>query len=219
MPAESNILIYQTEDGNTKIDVRLENETVWMTQKAIAELYQTTPQNITLHIRNILQYADKRKYSCYFSIIKKEGLRNIRRKLIYYNLDIIYNIAIRGQYFEKINKLISFAKIHGLKKEYLEVFPIKEKNFEEMLKDSLIDIVEIHQQFNIDKYYVDFYIPQLKLVIEYDEKHHVKQIEKDKLRQKVIEEKLQVEFIRVKEGQEMKGLNLIIKDLLKKKGK
>lgn len=50
---ESNILIYQTEEGNTKIDVRLENETVWMTQKAIAELYQSTKQNISLHIKNI----------------------------------------------------------------------------------------------------------------------------------------------------------------------
>jgi hypothetical protein len=50
---KTDILIYQLEDGKTKVDVRLENETVWMTQKAIAELYQTTPQNITLHIKNI----------------------------------------------------------------------------------------------------------------------------------------------------------------------
>ncbi|MBS7528592.1 virulence RhuM family protein [Fusibacter paucivorans] len=45
MENNNDLLIYQTEDGKTKIDVRLENETVWMTQKAIAELYQTTPQN------------------------------------------------------------------------------------------------------------------------------------------------------------------------------
>ena len=49
MDNKTGILIYQTEDGNTKIDVKLENGTVWMTQKAIAELYQTTSQNITLH--------------------------------------------------------------------------------------------------------------------------------------------------------------------------
>jgi hypothetical protein len=49
MQNETGVLIYQTEDGNTKIDVRLENETVWMTQKAIAELYQSTKQNIILH--------------------------------------------------------------------------------------------------------------------------------------------------------------------------
>lgn len=50
----SDILIYQTEDGKTKIDVRLEGETVWLTQAAMAELYQSTKQNISLHIKNIL---------------------------------------------------------------------------------------------------------------------------------------------------------------------
>ena len=47
------ILIYQTEIGETRLDVRLEDETVWLTQKAMAELFQTTPQNITLHLNNI----------------------------------------------------------------------------------------------------------------------------------------------------------------------
>jgi len=55
---KTDILIYQLEDGKTRIDVRLENETVWMTQKAIAELYQTTPQNITLHIKNIYEEVE-----------------------------------------------------------------------------------------------------------------------------------------------------------------
>ena len=58
MEHNNDLLIYQTEDGKTKIDVRLENETVWMTQKAIAELYQTTPQNITLHIKNIYEEGE-----------------------------------------------------------------------------------------------------------------------------------------------------------------
>ncbi|HLS10479.1 hypothetical protein [Lentibacillus sp.] len=56
MTNETDILIYQTEDGNTKIDVRLENETVWMTQKAIAELYQKGVNTINEHIKNI--YAE-----------------------------------------------------------------------------------------------------------------------------------------------------------------
>ncbi|WP_312653913.1 hypothetical protein [Proteiniclasticum sp.] len=58
MENKTDILIYQLEDGKTRIDVRLENETVWMTQKAIAELYQTTPQNITLHIKNIYEEVE-----------------------------------------------------------------------------------------------------------------------------------------------------------------
>lgn len=55
MDSESNFLMYQTEDNETKIDVRIEDETVWMTQKAMAELYQSSKQNISLHINNILK--------------------------------------------------------------------------------------------------------------------------------------------------------------------
>ncbi len=56
MENTGRILIYQNEKGDTKIDVYFEDDTIWMTQKNIAELYQTTPQNITLHIKNI--YTD-----------------------------------------------------------------------------------------------------------------------------------------------------------------
>lgn len=49
----SEILFYQTENGTSRIEVRLEDETVWLTQALMAELFQTTPQNITLHIRGI----------------------------------------------------------------------------------------------------------------------------------------------------------------------
>ena len=54
-PPRSELLIYQTEDGRTRIQVRLEDETVWLTQADMAQLFQTTPQNITLHLRNIFQ--------------------------------------------------------------------------------------------------------------------------------------------------------------------
>ena len=49
---DNKIVIYQTEDGNTKIDVRLENDTVWLTQAQMAMLFEKTPQNVTMHIRN-----------------------------------------------------------------------------------------------------------------------------------------------------------------------
>lgn len=53
---KSQLIWYQTEDGQTKLEVRLEGETLWLTQAAMAELFQTTPQNITLHVREI--YAE-----------------------------------------------------------------------------------------------------------------------------------------------------------------
>ena len=53
IPAKSSLLLYTTPDGNEKIEVRLENETVWLTQAAMAELFQTTAQNITIHLKEI----------------------------------------------------------------------------------------------------------------------------------------------------------------------
>ncbi|MEI3613150.1 virulence RhuM family protein [Pseudogracilibacillus sp. SO30301A] len=97
MQNETDILIYQTEDGNTKIDVRLENETVWMTQKAIAELYQTSPQNITLHIKKIYEEAELREESTckYYLQVQNEGVRKVERKTKHYNLQMIIAIGYR----------------------------------------------------------------------------------------------------------------------------
>lgn len=58
MENNSQIIIYTTEKGETKLEVRLENETVWLTQKLMAELFQTTPQNITIHLKNIFEEGE-----------------------------------------------------------------------------------------------------------------------------------------------------------------
>ena len=93
----SQILIYQTEGGKTKIEVRLENETVWLTQKLLAELFQTTPQNITLHLNNI--YSEKelsKEATCKdFLQVQKEGERQVQRTRKFYNLDSIISVGYR----------------------------------------------------------------------------------------------------------------------------
>ena len=58
METNSQIIIYQTESGETKLEVRLENETVWLTQKLMAELFQTTKQNISLHLQNVFEEGE-----------------------------------------------------------------------------------------------------------------------------------------------------------------
>ena len=97
MENKTDILIYQMEDGNTKIDVRLENETVWMTQKAIAELYQTTPQNITLHIRKIYEEGELEETSTCknYLQVQKEGSRTVKRDSLHYNLELIIAVGYR----------------------------------------------------------------------------------------------------------------------------
>ena len=93
----TEILMYQTEDGDIKVDVRIEDETVWLTQAQMAELFQTTPQNITSHIKNV--YEDGELYAVStckdFLQVRKEGSRNIKRMQKFYNLDVIISVGYR----------------------------------------------------------------------------------------------------------------------------
>ncbi|MFA6570086.1 MAG: virulence RhuM family protein [Bacteroidota bacterium] len=94
---ESRIVIYQTEDGATKLDVRLDNETVWLSQKMMAELFQSTPQNITIHLRNIYNEGELVEDSTCkdFLQVQKEGYRYVERNQKFYNLDAIISVGYR----------------------------------------------------------------------------------------------------------------------------
>ena len=97
MPPTSQIVIYQTEDGRTKIDVRFENETVWLTQALIAQLFQTTPQNITIHIKNIYEEDELLELATCkdFLQVQQEGGRAVTRTQKHYNLDMIISVGYR----------------------------------------------------------------------------------------------------------------------------
>ena len=90
----SQIIIYQTEGGNTKIEVRLENETVWLTQKLMSELFQTTIPNINIHIKNIFDEGELRQDSVIkeFLTTAADG-KNYTTK--FYNLDLIISVGYR----------------------------------------------------------------------------------------------------------------------------
>jgi transposase len=83
----SQIIIYQTESGKTKLDVRFQDETVWLTQKLMAELFQTTPQNITIHLKNIFKEGElEEKATCKdFLQVQIEGKREVKRERQFYN--------------------------------------------------------------------------------------------------------------------------------------
>ena len=97
IPSKSQIIIYKTETGETKIDVRFENETVWLTQNALADLFQTTKQNISQHIKNIFEEKELSETSTVKKLftVQKEGNREIKREIDYYNLDLIISIGYR----------------------------------------------------------------------------------------------------------------------------
>jgi hypothetical protein len=93
----SNILIYQGEDGQTKIQTRLEDETLWLTQKQLAELFNVTKQNISLHIQNVYEENELEREATVkeFLTVQKEGSREVKRNLEHYNLDMIISVGYR----------------------------------------------------------------------------------------------------------------------------
>ena len=94
---EDKIIIYQTEDGQTQIDVRLENETVWLTQQQMVQLFKSSRTNILEHIQHIYEVEELDKISTCrnFRQVQKEGNRMVNRTKTMYNLDMIISVGYR----------------------------------------------------------------------------------------------------------------------------
>ena len=94
---QDQIVIYQTEDGKTQIDVRLENETVWLTQAQMAELFKSSRTNVLEHIQHIYEDEElEKEATCRnFRQVRQEGKRTVNRAIIMYNLDMIISVGYR----------------------------------------------------------------------------------------------------------------------------
>ncbi len=93
----SELILYQTEDGKTRLEVRLQDETVWLTQAGMAELYQITPQNVTLHLKAIYAEGELEEQSTCkeYLQVQKEGPREISRARKFYDLRAILAVGYR----------------------------------------------------------------------------------------------------------------------------
>ena len=93
---ENNIILYQDENEITRVSVRFADEDVWLTQNQLAEIYDTTQQNIPIHISNI--YKDKELDEAThkkFLLVQTEGARQVKRNIEHYNLDMIISLGYR----------------------------------------------------------------------------------------------------------------------------
>ena len=97
VPKGGEIVIYQSESGQTKIDVRLEGETLWLNQAGLAKLYQTTIPNINIHIKNIYDERELSQEATIkdYLIVQTEGGRQVSRQVKHYNLDMIISVGYR----------------------------------------------------------------------------------------------------------------------------
>ena len=118
---EHNIIFYTDEDNNIKVEVLLENEDVWLTQNALAKLFDTTRNNITLHIGNIYkeEELEEKSTSKDFLLVQTEGSRSVKRNVKIYNLDMIISIGFRVNSKKAIkfrtwaNKIIKDYMVQG----------------------------------------------------------------------------------------------------------
>ena len=94
---KNEIVIYQPENVPVRIDVRIEDETVWLSQAQMTELFQSTKQNISLHINNIYKEEELQKESTVkdYLTVRTEGNRQVKRKITLYNLDVIISVGYR----------------------------------------------------------------------------------------------------------------------------
>jgi len=97
METKGEIIIYQSEVGQTKVDVRLQEESLWLTQQQLAELFQTTKQNISLHLKNIFEEGELQEAATVkdYLTVRKEGKRKVKRTITHYNLDVIIAVGYR----------------------------------------------------------------------------------------------------------------------------
>ena len=99
MKVENKIILYQDDNEITRVSVRFADEDVWLTQNQLAEIYDTTQQNIALHIKNIYDDGelDENRTHKDFLLVRQEGARQVQRNIIHYNLDMIIALGYRVQ--------------------------------------------------------------------------------------------------------------------------
>ena len=96
-PTTGQMLIYQTEDGRLKVEARLNDETLWLTQPQMAELFQTSQQNVSQHLQNIFEEGELQREATHkdLLLVRQEGARQVSRKVDHYSLDAILSVGYR----------------------------------------------------------------------------------------------------------------------------
>ena len=96
-PPKGEVVVYEASDGEARVDVRLEGETVWLTQRQMGEVFGTTPENVVMHLRGIFASEELAEQATTkdLLVVRTEGKRQVRRTLKHYNLDAIISVGYR----------------------------------------------------------------------------------------------------------------------------
>lgn len=147
----NEVIIYQAHDNTTQIEVRFEQETVWLTQQQMALLFNQTKQNISLHINNCfnereLEPASTVKESL---TVQKEGNRSVKRNIKYYNLDVIISVGYRVK--SKQGTAFRQWATQRLKEYLVEGYAINQKRLDELQQTVQLIQKSLDEETNLDE--------------------------------------------------------------------
>lgn len=168
-PGKSELILYQTEDGKTRIEVRLQDETVWMSQLAMAELFQTTVPNINIHLNNVYGEGELTETATIkdYLIVRQEGSRQVSRSVKHYNLDAIISVGYRvnspGKSWMCLNRLVTmylkFAELQALSRKpmYMRDWIAKLDDFLKVSgRDILTHAGKVSHEKALEKAYAEY---------------------------------------------------------------
>lgn len=168
-PPDSEILLYAADDGATRVDVRLEGETVWLTQAQLVELFQSSKQNISEHIQNIFEEGelDTEATVRKFRTVRSEGSRDVARQLTHYNLDMIISVGYRV-------RSATATKFRIWATERLKEYLVQGVAINQQRLEQLGSVVEILKRSTDEVVggvaeVLGHYLPSLQLLEHYDE--------------------------------------------------
>lgn len=204
--------------GDVTLPVIVVDNDLWFSHKSLSVLFGVTKQNISIHISDLIasgMQIDERK----LLVAQREGARTITRRIKHFSFQIAHAIAMRSQRYEELNHLVDLAQVESLLKPSYKVAPIKERNFAALIIGALNGLEKVVPQYPVGPYIVDFFIPDSKIVVEYDEKHHEGPThrKRDQKRQRFIEERLNARFVRISHDFEIEGLNAVLRQLFSRK--
>lgn len=169
LASASEILFYSAEDGVTEVDVRLEGDTVWLTQAQIVELFQSSRTNIVEHIRNIYNEGELSEVSTCRDLrqVRQEGSRTVRRSIAHYNLDMIISVGYRV-------KSATATKFRIWATERIKEYLVQGVAINNRRLEQLGSVIEILQRSNDELVggvaeVLSRYLPSLQLLQRYDE--------------------------------------------------
>ncbi|MBS1935479.1 MAG: virulence RhuM family protein, partial [Bacteroidetes bacterium] len=202
----SEVIIYQTVDNQTEIEVKFDNDTVWLSQKQMSELFDKNSDTIGLHIKNIYneRELDQNSTAEEYSVVQREGNRNIKRNIKLYNLDVIISVGYRvkskrGTQFriwatKRLKEILTQGYSMNLKRleqlrQTVQIIQqsAQDTNFSANETKGLLDIISNYTQsfillnkFDSNKLTIDFG-EEVTYKIEYDEALQAVETLKEKL--------------------------------------